>query len=77
MMKNLLATVFVLCLFTQMKSQVFIDPCMDLGEVDFGFCDMAMGIAVVNGECAYASGCSWEVGGIDYSPAFYTSFESC
>lgn len=50
---------------------------MDLGEVDFGECDMEMGMAVVNGECSFISGCGWEVNGINYSPAFYTSFESC
>lgn len=50
---------------------------MNLKEIDFGFCDIAMGIDVVGRECVYVKGCGWEVGGIDYSPAFYTSFESC
>lgn len=48
---------------------------MDLEEIDFGFCDMAMGIALVGGECVYVSGFGWEVGAVDYSRAFYTSFE--
>ncbi len=38
---------------------------------------MAMGIAVVGGECVYISGCGWEEGGLDYFPELYTSFESC
>ena len=59
------------------SSQVLIDPCMDLENIDFGFCDMAMGIGVVGGECVFISGCGWVVEGIDYSPAFYPDFESC
>ncbi|MBI1265813.1 MAG: T9SS type A sorting domain-containing protein [Cryomorphaceae bacterium] len=51
--------------------------CMDVGSVDFGFCDMPLGIALVNGECIGLSGCGWEVNGIDYSPFFYNDFESC
>ena len=58
-------------------SQVFIDHFTDLENVDFGFCNMAMGIAVVGGECVYISGCGWEEGGLDYFPELYTSFESC
>ena len=52
------------------SSQVFIDSCMDLENVDFGFCDMAMGIGVVGGECVFISGCGWVVDGIDYTQLF-------
>ena len=48
------------------SSQLLIDACMDLENVDFGFCEMAMGIGVVGGECVYISGCGWVVDGIDY-----------
>ena len=51
--------------------------CQDLGDVDFGLCDMAMGIALVDGSCVSVSGCGWEVGGVDYSPYFYTNIEDC
>ncbi len=51
--------------------------CLDLAGIDFGLCDMAMGIALVDGECVAISGCDWEVGGIDYSPYFYQNMEDC
>ena len=51
--------------------------CMDLVGVDFGLCDMAMGVALVDGTCVGVSGCGWEVGGVDYSPYFYESIEAC
>ena len=56
---------------------VTVGPCDDLSNVDFGFCDMAMGVAVVNGVCTFVSGCGWDVNGVDYSPAFYESIEGC
>lgn len=51
--------------------------CLDVGDVDFGFCDMAMGVALVNGTCVDVSGCGWEVDGTDYSPFFFNSVEEC
>ncbi len=63
--------------FEDCASCIIENPCMDLGEIDFGLCDMAMGIAVINGECQGVSGCGWEVGGIDYSPYFFQNTESC
>jgi len=53
------------------------EDCLDLADIDFGECDMAMGIALVNGECISVSGCGWEVGGIDYSPYFFEDIEAC
>ena len=58
-------------------AQVFVNSFTDLENIDFGFCDMAMGITVFVSECAYMSGCSWEDGVVNYSPALYTSFDSC
>ena len=52
-------------------------PCDDLAEVDFGLCDMVMGVGVVDGSCIYISGCGWDVNGVDYSPAFYNSMSEC
>ena len=57
--------------------QVWVEPCVDLENVDFGECDLAMGIGVVGVECVYISGCGWEVHGIEYSPAFHMSFDAC
>ncbi len=51
--------------------------CMDLAGIDFGLCQMALGIASVNGECVYVSGCGYIVGNIDYSPYFYENFDDC
>lgn len=51
--------------------------CMDVGGLDFGFCDMAMGFAVVNGTCQSVSGCGWTVDAFDYSPYFYDNIEDC
>jgi len=77
LIKNIMLRFLPFIFFSSFYAQVLIDPCTDVGDVDFGFCDMAMGIAIVNGGCNYVSGCDWEVGGIDYSPAFYESFEEC
>ena len=56
---------------------VEVFPCDDLGDVDFGLCDMVLGVAMQNGVCTYLSGCGWEVNGVDYSPAFYDSIDAC
>ncbi|MFT5431550.1 MAG: hypothetical protein ACI9OJ_002247 [Myxococcota bacterium] len=45
--------------------------CKDLGDVDFGECEMALGVAVVNGQCNYVSGCD------DYGHSFYKSLDEC
>ena len=56
---------------------IVVSPCEDLAGVDFGLCDMTMGVGVINGVCTNISGCGWEVNGIDYSPAFYNSIAEC
>jgi len=66
-----------LLFISSLSAQVLVGPCTDVGDVDFGDCDMVLGIAVVNGGCTYLSGCGWEVCGVDYSPAFYDSFDEC
>lgn len=53
------------------------DPCQDLAGIDFGLCDMVLGIGNVNGQCTWVSGCGWEVGGVDYSPYFFQNMSSC
>jgi len=58
-------------------SDLVINPCDDLVNVDFGFCDMTMGFAVINGSCTSISGCGAVVNGIDYSPAIYASVSDC
>ena len=46
--------------------------------VDFGMCDMALGIAMTDSGCVSLSGCGY-IGsdGIDYSLGFYTSSYAC
>ena len=51
--------------------------CMDLGDVDFGNCEMAMGIAFIDGECTFLSGCGWVVDGVDYAPYSFESLDAC
>jgi hypothetical protein len=51
--------------------------CLDLGGIDFGACDMAMGVVLINGSCQFLSGCGWEVEGTDYSVYSFNSEEDC
>ena len=54
-----------------------VNPCDDIGSVFFGWCDMFLGYAMVNGICEGVSGCSWESDGIDYSNAFFNNLSTC
>ena len=51
--------------------------CLDLGGIDFGACDMAMGVVMFNGSCTFLSGCGWDVNGVDYSVYSFESMEAC
>lgn len=51
--------------------------CMDLGDIDFGFCDFPLGIALINGSCIGISGCDYTVDEVDYSGFFYTELADC
>ena len=53
------------------------EPCQDLAGVDFGECDMVLGVAQINGVCTTVSGCDWVVNGVDYSPAFFEDEPTC
>ena len=52
-------------------------PCSDLSKVDFGICQMALGIGILNGQCSMISGCSNISGMVDYSDALYANMEEC
>jgi len=56
---------------------IVIEPCTDLGDVDFGPCEMVLGVGVLNGTCQSISGCGPMVGNVDYSPALYDNMEAC
>ena len=51
--------------------------CTDMGDLDFGACDMFLGYTWIDGTCAPMSGCGYTIGNIDYSPNFYSSAWSC
>lgn len=53
------------------------EPCTDVADVEFGDCDMALGITIINGQCAFVSGCGFVVDDINYAPAFYNTIEAC
>ena len=53
------------------------EGCIDLSSVDFGDCDMALGIGWSNNHCEYISGCDWIANGVNYAEAFFTSMDSC
>lgn len=53
------------------------DTCTDLAGIDFGPCDMALGVAYVDGACTSLSGCGYEVGGVNYAPNFFETLSEC
>lgn len=52
-------------------------PCTDLEGIDFGMCDMYLGVANVGGTCVSLSGCGYTAGNIDYSDAFFLTTDDC
>jgi len=53
------------------------NECLDLAGIDFGLCDMVLGIALVGNQCVSLAGCGWSVDGVDYAPYFFTNMELC
>lgn len=51
--------------------------CMDIGDIDFGECDMPLGIMWDGQDCTMLSGCDWTVDDVDYSPYFFDSLAEC
>ena len=51
--------------------------CVDLTGIDFGLCDMVLGIGWVNDNCVYVSGCDWVADSVDYTDAFFNSMDNC
>jgi hypothetical protein len=54
-----------------------VEPCTDLAGIDFGFCDIVLGIGIINGNCSSISGCGAQVGAVNYAPAVYESMDDC
>ncbi len=47
--------------------------CQDLAGVDFGFCDMVVGVGIVNGQCAGISGCGCGA----YCDSIFNTLQEC
>jgi len=81
MMNHYILLFLILIFFISLPSihsqDIIATPCEDMAEVDFGECDMYMGVGIINGVCTNISGCGWDVNGVDYSPAFYNSMTEC
>ena len=60
-------------------SQCYSMPneCFDLSEIDFGDCEMYLGVGWDGFQCIAISGCDWIVDGIDYSEYFYDASFDC
>lgn len=54
-----------------------VTDCVDLSGLDFGDCEMMLGVGLINGECQYVSGCDWLVDYTDYSDAFFDTMNTC
>ena len=53
------------------------EGCIDLTGIDFGLCEMVLGIGWINNHCEYISGCDWVIDSVDYSEAFFDSMDDC
>jgi len=51
--------------------------CVDLTGIDFGPCDMVLGIGWINDNCEYISGCDWVADSVDYTASFFNSMDDC
>ena len=51
--------------------------CFDFTGINFGECEMLLGVGLVNENCSYISGCDWMIDGIDYSNLFFDSINEC
>jgi hypothetical protein len=50
---------------------------VDLTGIDFGLCDMVLGIGWINNSCQSISGCGWVIDSVDYSEAFFSTMDEC
>jgi len=53
------------------------EGCIDLTGIDFGLCDMVLGIGWINNHCESISGCGWVIDSVDHSEAFFDSMDDC
>ena len=52
--------------------------CEDISDLFFGWCEMVIGVGWNGEECVWVSGCGTiDENGVDYSNAFFNSFEDC
>jgi hypothetical protein len=53
------------------------EDCYDLNDIQFGACEMLLGIGLYNGNCNYISGCDSIIDNVDYSSYLFDSMEEC
>jgi len=53
------------------------EGCYDLIDIQFGACEMLLGIGLYNGSCNYISGCDSIIDNVDYSSYLFNSMEEC
>ena len=54
-----------------------LEECFDFTGIEFGECDMSLGVGLLNNQCNYISGCDWVIDGVDYSDLFFQSMDEC
>lgn len=62
---------------SEMCEAVCAAHCLDMANLDFGDCTMALGVGLINGTCVSISGCSWEINGVNYQSYFFESISEC
>ena len=55
----------------------FNEECMDFTNIDFGECDMVLGVGWTDTGCQYISGCGWDSNGVNYSNYFFSTINEC
>ena len=63
--------------FIDNECEEVLEECFDFTDIDFGECEMVLGVGLLNDECSYISGCDWTIDGIDYSDLFFDSMDEC
>ena len=63
--------------FIDNECEEVLEECFDFTDIDFGECEMVLGVGLLNDECNFISGCDWTIDGIDYSDLFFDSMGEC
>ena len=58
-------------------TMIVFNGCFDFSSIDFGDCEMILGVGWNSYQCEYFSGCDWIIDDIDYSNYFFDSIQEC